>query len=970
MVEAKVLTDILQAHETKVTELLVESSCEELLNENYYKNQLLPNLKKISSNAKELEKNSEFLTSLIERIVTKDNQFTRDISELVPHFVEQYFDFLHTEPQNIVTKVADLEATLEKVYFDDDSSLRLNEELIVLIKNLKSSDLNKYLTDILDIATNIYHETDVKDYLNKAPNILKELETEKLNINNYLDLSKKISKHHEDYFLLSQQEIVKKLKILEKTEKYKDILREHYIANVGYFHQFRIDDEFEFRKLSARLNELKETNSEKEIFKMYYDSIRLGNEGIDGKKFIEEINSRIIKEHQDEIVDCAISLKNNSSRLSNAFLSNAEDIFLLPERKRKKALLVGKYLSKKTDVPMLAYFETAHYVLYKGEEEFAKWIRRFNEFAKATSFESNVHLNEYLRLSQLLLYEDSDKILECYLKLNEEFNSESNSNIKTILERKTALDILFSDIELMVTNGLYLHVYTDRMIKALNLSSPSQEKNLTYFEFEEYYQHSKNLEGKNIVENNYWEILPSIFKNNLYELSLENLEELINSDLSLTEKNKLLQEYGSMYKLFDSEPKLDLKSEWKLEYTKSAINKIAKECKITKDLSNLSMEQIIAFNQILKAEEVDKLNLKVVIEKTIANKTFSKIFKLGKTYGQASVSGLCKLDDPLTLTENLVYGLISRDDEKRKGAEQYFEPNKLESAREFINPRELFKLIKNDLPKLQEGSRTSAENILNTIYSKYKNKECVSDMVVKVQSLFAEDERIDGLEIKMQEGTYKDLFDNRETLCCSFYPTGENAHASFNYLLDDNIGLLHILPRNGEKTSNPIGVAILVNTYNPETKEKYLLIDSVEAGAKIDKIRKSIWMPLLKDSIYKLAKDMNYDKIIYNSEVGNSKSESFINYLVNNTEKENITVKLYKKQSEHSQIIKNARKQLKQLKEIKNSKSLIYDGDLDRHIRNNFSPYLESFEFNYSYSLSLQKSDFGGNVEGIVFDVK
>jgi len=970
MVEAQTLTDILELHENKVTEL-VGSACEHILNNDYYKNYLLPNLKNISSNRKELEKKSEFITSLIEKIVNTDNELAWDMKSLVPHFVEQYFDFLHTESQNTIKKVATLEAKLEKSYFDDSPSSRLGNELKDFLNDLKHEGLNEHLTDILDIATNIYHERDVKKYLQDVPSILKELKKEKLDVQNYIYLSKKISK--KDSFPLSQQEIVEKLKILEKEQEYKDVLIRYYAANIRYYIESRNHGSFIFKKLVRELNELKEKNSKEEIFKLYNDAIKLGNKDINGKEFIEHTFSKTFKLNQEEIINYALDLSHISSNLSNDFLSSAQDIFNLPDRKKRKALLVGKYLSKKHGEFISKYFEMSPYILCKGEKEFAKWIRHINDFSKIVSSESDEYLNKYLDLSSLLLNKENDPILASYLKLNRELNNNLNvERNKKILDGHTILELMFSYMKTFIDNRLDIDLCTNNMIKAINLESPNKEKILNFYEFLDYYHYAIDLTERNIIEDKYWEILPSIFKNKLKNVPLDNLEDLINSDLSLTEKNSLLQEYSAIYNFLHIAYKLDLNSEWKLKYKENMINRIYEDSMLTKDISNFSMDKLIAFSEILdNNEEVDRLNLKTIIERTLTNKPFSKVFNLGKTYGKASISGLCKLDDPLILTENLVYGLISRDDKKRKDAEQYFESNKLKLAREFINPVELFKLIKNDLSKLQEGSKTSAENILNVIYSKYKNKECVSDMVIKVQSLFAENERIDGLEIKMQEGTYKDLFDNRETLCCAFFPTGENAHASFNYLLDDNIGLLHILPRKGETTSNPIGVAILVNTYDPKTKEKYLLVDSVEAGSKIDKVRKSIWMPLVKNSIYELAKDMKYDKIMYNSIVGNSKSESFVNYLLSDTGKEKTTTKLYKKQSKESQIIKNAKEQLKEYK--KWCATGDYDRDyFDTNIVRNLRPYLESFEVHSSSFTNPDApiKDFGGKVEGIVFEVK
>lgn len=257
-----------------------------------------------------------------------------------------------------------------------------------------------------------------------------------------------------------------------------------------------------------------------------------------------------------------------------------------------------------------------------------------------------------------------------------------------------------------------------------------------------------------------------------------------------------------------------------------------------------------------------------------------KNFPLGRIYETFLISGLRKRVSPLEATALLVYGLIGK--KNVNVAYQAFEKGKLESARKdlqssHLSREKIFREMAPYLAQLSQGDIIAAEQILRYFVESIQTEQ-VSDLVEGVRGLFRKDEGFSHLDIKMQDGVYKDLFDNSRLMSCTFLPRGSYKEAVMAYHTDPDVGLLHTSPRSIDKRLDPIGVSILLNATD-ENGRKWLIVDSVEGGRDLDRIKDKLWIPAVYNGIVGVAKDIDAFNVLFSSRVYNGRPKHFINYI-------------------------------------------------------------------------------------------
>lgn len=274
-------------------------------------------------------------------------------------------------------------------------------------------------------------------------------------------------------------------------------------------------------------------------------------------------------------------------------------------------------------------------------------------------------------------------------------------------------------------------------------------------------------------------------------------------------------------------------------------------------------------------EDAQRQQLIQIVETGKAKKNFL----LGKVYKTVSISGLMDRLDPIMATTMLVYGLISRKPENVRAAQEVIEKSKLEAGRKYIEAsnltrEDIFKEISPYFVRLKVKDPEAAKQILDYFDRKLSIEE-VSDMVAGVRSLFGQQQAFSHMEVKMQDGTHRDLFDNTRLMTCTFLPSGIYKEVSFLYHQDPDIGLLHVAPRDIDERLEPVGVAILVNAFDSNGK-RWLVVDSVEGGTDLQRIRESVWKPAFHDSIMGVAHDVRARNVMFNDKVFNGRSRAFL----------------------------------------------------------------------------------------------
>jgi len=229
-----------------------------------------------------------------------------------------------------------------------------------------------------------------------------------------------------------------------------------------------------------------------------------------------------------------------------------------------------------------------------------------------------------------------------------------------------------------------------------------------------------------------------------------------------------------------------------------------------------------------------------------------------------------------------VYGLIGTKKKKVSDAYNVFDKHKLDAARadlrsSHLTPGKIFGLIADDLVLVSRGDVSAAENILSYFLNEFPSEE-VSDLVQGVKGLFEESEVFSHLEVKMQDGVYRDLFDNARVMACSFLPSGMYKETTIAYHADPDVGLLHAVPQLFDTSQEPIGVSILLNAYD-DNGRKWLVVDSVEGGRDLERVRSGIWMPAVYRSILGVARDVDAYNVFVNGRVHNGRPKSFVKYV-------------------------------------------------------------------------------------------
>ncbi len=389
------------------------------------------------------------------------------------------------------------------------------------------------------------------------------------------------------------------------------------------------------------------------------------------------------------------------------------------------------------------------------------------------------------------------------------------------------------------------------------------------------------------------------------KVSKRNLERVL-EDVKKEDIKILAKESGSLAKKADSiilyrrlkeagisvsQPSLDEK--WFRE-AKNSISKVILKiygAKVKNDLEYLCLLSIPK-NSL---EENDKVGIRKLL-KNIPKKKF----EAGKVYGKIHVSELEEKLDAVDSAKALVYALISQPFRKDKNgnvkarlsplklALKTFDKENVRKARNYIKgvgPGKLYAMLKDDLKGLEERNYSSVNLVLDKIRNEVVKKgdrkkvEPISDMLAKAEGVKESLSEVDYIMLKMQRGEISDLFDNRTTHCCAFYPDGANCIASIGYLKDPHIGLLHAKAFVNNEEVETAGVAIIVMAKDKKGDD-VLLVDSVESGdtvsrsGKVEEFNQKYFNALIK-----IAEEQNVKKIVFNSSVANSGPKNFNKFL-------------------------------------------------------------------------------------------
>jgi hypothetical protein len=884
-----------------------------LCNDEYFMRQVVPKIKRLTDDPEEFSRISQTWLKAVDAMTymkdgSRVDEYRAD--SLVEKFTDSYLglgSFLHKFSEELITMFAYLQSSKEDIAYQGIEYF-FSSKLEPYAKLVEEGWMSRYREQVIELGMNFDinngSKTRSDKIFEKLPKVLKEIEEETsedfarfyLEFATILEKKKLIKDSWDDHNPLDYFKIenIKLLFVLEEFSRDKTKFMDMILSEAETDFQDFFSIALRLGRIKENYNKTKEKYGEDITSGLADVAVHLAKKGVRTSYLFSGFElSKMSPGRINNVLRYVNDLADFSSETAETYAYQNSHIDELNTRDRERILETTMYLAKRFGNYAGEYLSSAVMILEKTPDKFDSFVQKLIEIGNySPQVMKELSIFSYRLLSDNIfdkvinarMYIEGrvrkikDKNPEHYEHLMKTQNHVSEFEFGGI--GSSSMSVFYNFIFPMggKVEGITLEQFTEDFMEAFeggDLDAFSTWKDalkagITYDNFIKNYRLVSNF---NLFEK-------------VSEKKYHNVRTLFESEMGEKEKIDTLREYQLASKVlgYDNMPELDIKGEWKVR-TNEIINKQIKEV-IDVDISHLSIEDLFWVANITKNNrgrnigEKEKARLEAIIT-TTSQGTIKKNYPLGKAYGSINIEGLEGEEDPIMLTEQLVYALISRNKNKRENAEKHFDRTKLQEARNSIRNVGLFELIKDDLKELKKGSGTAAQNVLSTIYNQYGEVEAISDMIIELQSMFGDEyENFNSLTAKVQTGIVQDLFDNTRTMCCAFFPSGINRNKSFDYLLDENVGLIHLVPEHKGIYLEPISVAITIRTISPETGERYLLIDSVEGGKEIDRISDCVWMAYMHSSIMSLAKDIEADGVIYNSGKSmNSKPRNFVRFL-------------------------------------------------------------------------------------------
>ncbi len=271
-------------------------------------------------------------------------------------------------------------------------------------------------------------------------------------------------------------------------------------------------------------------------------------------------------------------------------------------------------------------------------------------------------------------------------------------------------------------------------------------------------------------------------------------------------------------------------------------------------------------------------------------------FPLGKIYYAVEAVPARNLDG-VSLLRFISTLLLTREPERAREAQQHFREEQALEARAYaqrfhVVPNAVYQSIEQPLSRLDAlleigapvpGSSharevtQAAKKVIDQLQGIYIDKinpqntnHALQDLLSGARILLDDPTGYQTLIFKVQDGTVLDLSaDDDSILSCAFKNSDNgNCLGGTLYGIEDEIGLLHIVPQRDNEIFDPIGAAIAVNCVAPD-ESSWLAVDTLEGGEQLNRVRERLWQAYALQSLYEMARDMNHDFMIVNTALVN-----------------------------------------------------------------------------------------------------
>lgn len=873
----------------------------------YYREVVVPKIEKLAVSSEDFERLSSLCLKWMDKIGFAYVCQGAGKAPMIHRFLHSFTEYLYQEDERVILGIAGLQASRVNLHAGDGDYPIDDWTIQSFLKQFKESEFSQYLPDVAEIIGNIQNGFVADTFFRSSLSVLqafKEKGAEDL-IPVYLRLSKAARFPEEHGFDFASPKTVDDLLPFRGLGGLTDLAFGWYEQCLKQDEKYNIRDKSEeIPALTKRLSESEHSGQAETILKI---ATSLTAKGADAFRYVERLldNDPLLLRNHQHILDYAFDLANRNGPCAGSYLRNAGKEFSLPPEQRMRFHDVGLKLAERFHEHAKDYFgdwmkNPAIAVLKDHSQRFDDWVLKIDRIGQRLPRELNGFIVHSLDALDCCLLDRSVDFVMRYQDRIQKWEEENKG------KRLSSIDNPFQAYFLSFNDLVRGSIRFDRYVNDLFYFHTSGE--LHQFQGVPFMLRHSGMDYDKYVQ-----LLPDLISLGfLRGFRGPSLRAVIDADVGYAKKIEILLDYSlAAEALGESCPVVDLEGAWKSQAKTLLVEKM-------KDKDDGFPIELLTFEDLIRLGSINEYNrdnekLGFVLSERVAGRNIPKEFPLDKVYGSRIVGGAKRKEDPVELTKYLVYGIISREPEKRQDAERYFEAEKLEAVRKFVAPKVIYNQIKGFLPDLHNGSADAAKEILDVLRTNYSHKESLGDMIATIESLFLSDIKYDSLELRMQKGDFSDLFDNRRNLCCAFYPTGQQRRASMNYLLDEYVGLLHLVPKVGDVSLDPIGVAILVQAQDASSK-KYLVVEGVEAGMGVDKVSDTLWIPFYHEGILAVASDVNAKNVIYAlNNGGNAKPRKVIEYLRRRFKPAEESVDLVKLQAETPLLDQFVLKELEEL---------------------------------------------------------
>jgi hypothetical protein len=554
---------------------------------------------------------------------------------MIEKVLNQYFNFLYSEKDNVVMAVAamqaqraNLEAEKEQGpdmtgqdYPFDDRTIR------TFLDMFRETHLEAKIGEFAGLCAGIRNGHVMEDYLRNLPRIIEALEQETPEITErYIRLAKaqEFPSPHAS-FDFKDPEAVQELKLFDQLGQYAEQTIELFEAALEKEVAHSTFDDSAAKYVEEVLK-IANSGRASDLHRNLEEAIHLTRLGLPGMHYLEyaEEADKNTRGDTQNFLRYATDLAHVSKRCAVSYMLRLGKEFKLPARQLEKYHNAGLKLAREFGESAADYFDTAIRVLKLMPERFDSWLEKLTNFGrerpqlfgKVTGYFSLTalqagSLDEMLETTAFF----DDGVKERNKRMSArciDINRDANFANDHYSARKAGISAWrYAEVTLKYLDYMSDHDTTHLLVAAANGADFDKAVAL----------------------------LPALLDNQIMSMmsGMEPVIDIINADISIAQKERMLAEYSLV--LRDAQrndaPHLDLEGRWREGLREKLVAETSQY--LGMDTSGLEMPDLVLLAKTKQAalyrETSPSRRLQYLVQNKINGEQTPKTFPAGKTYG-------------------------------------------------------------------------------------------------------------------------------------------------------------------------------------------------------------------------------------------------------------------------------------------------------------------------------------------------